>query len=31
MNLSYIAALQFLDRQVLLETFSEDKLDRDEL
>ena len=31
MNLSYIAALQFLDWQVLLENFSEDKLDRDEL
>ena len=31
MNLSFIAALQFLDRQVLLDTFSEDKLDRDEL
>ena len=31
MNLSYIAALQFLDRQVLLDNFSEDKLDRDEL
>ena len=31
MNLSYIAALQFLDRQVLLDNFSEDKLDRDGL
>ena len=31
MNLSYIAAVQFLDGQVSLDNFSEDKLDRDEL
>ena len=31
MNLSYIAAVQFLDGQVSLENFAEDKLDRDNL
>lgn len=31
MNLSYIAAVQFLDGQVSLENFSEDKLDCDDL